>query len=813
MANEHSIDNVFEARVREIKGYPSAMDQTTADKVTWYREDSYKGKDAFLERAFSTASKSLKNTSGRPDYLIDTPNFYIVVEAKWADTTNANAKGKHRHSRYTDVKQYIQPGADDNRIIDTNDLYALAIDGALYYARFINSQKDVVAVGVSGTSKEDLRITSFYLPKGASLSSIQLIEDGGYSNAFKSIVDYKRAIWKLQGFEEKLYQDVYEDLRKYADACAKFLNTNGIDESDRLGLVSAVVLALTNEKSVLYEHVQKGIQRISPAEVEDALISQRVPLGVVVADNLPIEKQDVLVAYFKGLLNKPILSRNIDKKNKNGKIVETNTDTYFEIGRGMVDTLMSRLVYSLNEFIIKVYDQYQTSNIDVMGTFYSLFLQYAKADAKKGVVLTPRHITDLFCDLAEHFYEKPLASLGWNGEPECVQVLDTCTGSGGFLIAALNRMDKEIEAMKISDEAKNAAKEKVRRESLIGVELKDSMFVLAYANMRFHKDGKSSLYHGSSLYSGNDILANGKTMFDMIKEGVHRPNIGLINPPYEEDVFEFMDSMLRYLQPGGIGIAIVPINTQSIGISSTAKKNDLLSRNTLLASILMPTDLFNGVRGSGAATSTCILVFRAHAPHQTFVENGGLTYLADWSTDGFKLLNKQGRFEQDDKWYDVNNGYKKLYLDDLKTRRGETNSILSSAYKKDIHKSGAIKSIWKPIHKFNGIQSTIKTDKKGNVVYKKARVQKTDENGNLVYKKNGQPDYVPKLLVDARDEDGNLIPEIVDMEIYINEDWNVLDYVETDYAELTDNDFIKTLLNYNLFLYLKENNLLFEQEG
>ena len=49
-------------------------------------------------------------------------------------------------------------------------------------------------------------------------------------------------------------------------------------------------------------------------------------------------------------------------------------------------------------------------------------------------------------------------------------------------------------------------------------------------------------------------------------------------------------------------------------------------------------------------------------------------------------------------------------------------------------------------------------------------------------------------------------------EVYFNEDWNVLDYVKTDYNELSDDDFIKTMLDYNLFLYMKENNLLFTNE-
>ena len=46
--------------------------------------------------------------------------------------------------------------------------------------------------------------------------------------------------------------------------------------------------------------------------------------------------------------------------------------------------------------------------------------------------------------------------------------------------------------------------------------------------------------------------------------------------------------------------------------------------------------------------------------------------------------------------------------------------------------------------------------------------------------------------------------------IYDNEDWNILNYVKTDYHELSNNDFIKTIRNYKLFQYMLQNNMLFE---
>ena len=52
-----------------------------------------------------------------------------------------------------------------------------------------------------------------------------------------------------------------------------------------------------------------------------------------------------------------------------------------------------------------------------------------------------------------------------------------------------------------------------QKQSLIGVEKNSSMYALAYANMRFHGDGKSNLFNCSSLMSDsyNSIDVSGET--------------------------------------------------------------------------------------------------------------------------------------------------------------------------------------------------------------------------------------------------------------------------------------------------------------
>lgn len=67
-------------------------------------------------------------------------------------------------------------------------------------------------------------------------------------------------------------------------------------------------------------------------------------------------------------------------------------------------------------------------------------MSYSGGDGQSlGIILTPRHITDLFCELLDI---KPTD-----------KVLDPCCGTAGFLIAAMHQMlsktEDEAEQMEI----------------------------------------------------------------------------------------------------------------------------------------------------------------------------------------------------------------------------------------------------------------------------------------------------------------------------------------------------------------------------
>lgn len=423
--------------------------------------------------------------------------------------------------------------------------------------------------------------------------------------------------------------------------------------------------------------------------------------GIWDIDGIPQGKRISLKKFYDTLLAKDELTQ-----------APKGKDKLFPDG----DTVLSCCIYSLYENVIEVLDTY--TGIDVMGEFYTTFLRFTKGNAKeKGIVLTPKHVTELFCDIAEFYSDRKF--------DENTKILDICCGTGAFLIASLNRIKQNIQSEVVSDEKKVSRYEDAQKNSLIGVERDASMYALAYANMRFHGDGKSNLFNCSSLLidSYAPVDDSGKTYTDTGKIPLNEAlsdfgdiDIGMINPPYSldkkdnsskqeypivkqinelkdknkrlnkkikeyrkktdgkdyseaifncqneikanndllnkyekdftnsglrevaiqkgQDELDFIASMLHYLKKGGIGLAIVPMSCA--GNSGTKLRAELLKYHTLLACMTMPPQLFYD---SHVGTATCIMVFKAHIPH----DKNKATFFGRWQNDGFKVIPHNGR--------------------------------------------------------------------------------------------------------------------------------------------------------------------------
>lgn len=401
-ASEETTKGLTVAKLKSIDNYPEDQN-TKVNGVTWFKEDSYKSSEYnWLCKIFSKATKKqTMRTKGTPDFIItlDDSDIILVIECKGS---------VEEHTRYNDVKKYIGYGYGSS-----NETEKYAIDGALWYASFLKSDYDVVSVGISGQTQAEARVTSFVWPKGGNVSDIELLEDGYLDNSLVSIKQYKEDVDVVLDRLSSTREEVRKELRKYTLSCANFLRSNGIEDNSKAGFVSAIILGLTNHESRLYRSTKAAIDLKNTTKskkmINDILGKDATKLlkyslygegmdeyaddyvnGIWDIDHIPKGKRISLKKFYEALLAKDELI-----------MAPKGKDKYFQDG----DTVLSCCVYSLYENVIEVIEKY--SGIDVMGEFYTTFLRFTKGNAKeKGIVLTPKHVTDLFCDIAEYYLLK-----------------------------------------------------------------------------------------------------------------------------------------------------------------------------------------------------------------------------------------------------------------------------------------------------------------------------------------------------------------------------------------------------------------------
>jgi len=529
--SEETTKGLVADKLKNTLGYPTSQNVTVSG-ITWFKEDSYKGTSYnWLDSVFAKATKKQTlQSKGTPDFIVtkEDSSVIVVIECK-GDIAHHSSQSDSIAFKYSG---YGTPAETE----------AYAINGALWYATFLNDRYDVIAVGVSGQIEAACRVTSFVLPRGGKIEDIELLEDEYLSGALVSIVQYEKDVDVVLDRFAGTEAAIKKELRRYTLTCANFLRSNGIEDNSKAGFISAVILGLTNHESKLYKDTKAAIdaKRASKSKklLSDPLGRNAVKLlkaslygdgneydedyikGIWDIDRIPRGKRTSLKKFYDNLLSKD-------------ELLHAPKGDHKDFPDG--ETVLSRCVFSLYENVIEVLEKY--TGIDVMGEFYTTFLRFTKGNAKeKGIVLTPKHITELFCDIAEYYSDTKFN--------ENTKVIDICCGTGAFLIAALARMKKNISGLKISEGAKAAKYEVAQKSSLIGVEKDPSMYALAYANMRFHGDGKANLFNCSSLLidSYAPVDDSGKTYLEDTKVPLHEAlksfgdiDIAMINPPYSLD--------------------------------------------------------------------------------------------------------------------------------------------------------------------------------------------------------------------------------------------------------------------------------------
>ena len=200
-------------------------------------------------------------------------------------------------------------------------------------------------------------------------------------------------------------------------------------------------------------------------------------------------------------------------------------------------------------------------------------------------------------------------------------VWDFATGSAGLLVAAMHQMIQDAKENISSPKELEDKIESIKKEQILGIEVVAEIYMLAVLNMILMGDGSSNIIKGDSLkeYDGR---------YGYEKENESFPaDVFLLNPPYSE-AGNGMVFVKRALEMMSRGYAAVIIQ-DSAGSGQASFYNQLiLKKNTLLASIKMPKDLFRGK----SSVQTSIYVFKVGEKHEPKTR----VRFIDFSNDGYK---------------------------------------------------------------------------------------------------------------------------------------------------------------------------------
>ncbi len=522
-----------------------------------------------IDKLLKFASKRGEGV-GRPEFIISYSHkdILLVIECK-ASLKFHKSKALDRYADY-------------------------AVDGALLYSSFLSKDFNVFSIGVSGDAESGVKIDTFLQLKGEKVARDLNI------NKIYAFEDY------IGLLKKDLIKEQYDfnTLMEYSKVLNNHLRDDfEFEENHRPLIVSGILIALEDESfSTAYTKKQKPIEI---AEFLITTIKERLE-----HDNIGETKRNTMVQIYDFMRNN---TKIINERNKDGS----------------PNTHLRELIREIEENVKPFLEEYQ--QYDAIGIFYNEFLRYANGDGGLGIVLTPKHITELFTDLAEINKDSV--------------VIDNCCGTGGFLISAMKRMEEDARGDK--DKIKN-----IHTKQLIGIENNPKMFCLACSNMMLRGDGKSNVYQ--------------QDCFQMDEQEIKKlkPTVALLNPPYSKDnghqELEFVWNALNFLEPRGICIAIVP---QSCAMNTKKGNKDikekLLKNHTLKAVMSMPDKLFDD---SEKSSVTCVMVFEAHKPHSPSTQ----TWFGYWKEDGFLKKRPYGRIDYYGMYRDQ---IKQLWLDSYFNRK------------------------------------------------------------------------------------------------------------------------------------------------
>ncbi len=482
------------------------------------------------------------------------------------------------------------------------NINSYAVNGAVHYANALlhhTSYTDIIAIGVTGhkdgKDKLQTKIGVYYVSKSnlgigrkvGEFSDLSFLKRANFDEFTNKLKNLNLTPDELEKIKQKREREIDASLVKLNNDI--YSSEKGLGENDRVYLVAASIIATLGipgkvaplEKSELKSSNEKGST--------DGEILMRKIEAFLNEKNLPVEKKDLIIRT----LSNTILTDNINKisngetqlKRVFSKIVD-DLGIYYKIGL-------------TTDFTGKLFNE-----------MYS-WLGFTQ-DKLNDVVLTPSYVATLLAKLARVNKDS--------------YVWDFATGSAGLLVAAMNEMLKDAKNSISSPDELTKKEAHIKAYQLLGLELLSSVYMLAVLNMIMMGDGSSNILNKDSLTDFEGVYGFGKD------DEKFPANAFVLNPPYSApgNGMVFVETALNMMSGGYAAIIIQ--NSAGSGKAKEINKR-ILARNTLIASIKMPIDLFVGK----SSVQTNIYVFKVGEKH----EKDEIVKFIDFSNDGYTRSNRK----------------------------------------------------------------------------------------------------------------------------------------------------------------------------
>lgn len=465
-----------------------------------------------------------------------------------------------------------------------------AINEVQHYLSKNKITKDIIGIAVSGQKIDNLKV-DYFLKINENKSIIHLLKD----SSLLKLDNIHKLFWKKRYGESVSKENLIKTLNELNKT---FNENNKVKDTERSLFFSGLMIAL---KDNTFRNTYKKIQSPSKSEIST------IKITILEAHNLNNAILDAITRQLADKINN--LSKSYSWKDR------------FSFIKNIDYSLLEykNIISKIENNIFKPFQNDEKQ--DILGKAYKIFLKRAGKIDNKNIILTPDHIKSLMVELSR---------LNINDV-----VLDTCTGTGGFLMEA---MEVLIKLANSNDKKIKAIKEK----QLIGFEVDSVLFALACSNMFLHGDGRTNLLFRSSLLDDkNENIINNKDKDLLHYINKLKPTKCIINPPYENNnSIHFTLQALKYLQPNGKLIIIMP--TPTLTQNQNGLTEEVLKIAKLDFVIRMPYNLFSEQKRT---VNTSIFGF-TKTPHNKSDE---VIYF-NLEDDGFVSIQHKGRVDKFNKW-------------------------------------------------------------------------------------------------------------------------------------------------------------------